>query len=201
MNGLTKSTQLCSIPYKMYRILLIKRTCPNKRTGPIFHSPRGNDQRKCYEKLVKLPPRRCKKSKIIYLSSCWVCKPTLNSAISAVPSCSHCPYSPHDRTIEQLTIFPHAGLQLQTSKLTEQRERKGAITVCNIEVCFQCCERKNLPIHQVLSQLHNGHILKFKAHCFLHFFMIKNHSLFFCSRTQGFCLFDKVFFLSYYDLM
>ena len=34
--------------------------------------------------LVKLPPRRIKKSEITDLSSCRVCKPALNSAISAL---------------------------------------------------------------------------------------------------------------------
>ena len=93
-----------------YCILPIKSTCPNKCTGPIFHSYRGNGQRKCHEKLVKLPPRRSKKSETTYLSSCRVCKPALNSAILAVPLCSRGSYLPHDRTIDQLTIFPHAGL-------------------------------------------------------------------------------------------
>ena len=61
------------------------------------------------KQLVKLSPRRSKKSEITYLSSCRVCKPALNSAISAVPSLSHYSYSPHDRSIDQLTIFSHAG--------------------------------------------------------------------------------------------
>ena len=80
-------------------------------------------------KLLKLPPRRSKKSEITYLSSCRVCKPALNSTISAVPLCSHCSYSPHDRTIDQLTIFSHAELLRQMSKQAEQREREGAIMV------------------------------------------------------------------------
>ena len=45
-----------------------------------------------------------------YLSSCHVCKPALNSVISAVPSRSHCSYSPHDCTIDQLTIFSRAAI-------------------------------------------------------------------------------------------
>ena len=63
------------------------------------------------EKLVKLPPRRSKKSEITYLSSCRVCKPALNSAISAVPLRSYCSYSPHDRTFDQLVIFSLARAQ------------------------------------------------------------------------------------------
>ena len=87
------------------------------------------------KKLVKLPPRRSKKSKITYLSSCCVCKPALNSAISAVSSCSRCSYSPHGRTIDQLR-----DCSCKRLKLTEQRERKGAITTnalrsAIIEVC------------------------------------------------------------------
>ena len=82
--GLTLSFQARG-PKRSHCILPIKRTCPNRRTGPIFHDKRVNDQRKCHEKLVKLPPRKSKKSKITYLSTCCVCKPAMNSAISAVP--------------------------------------------------------------------------------------------------------------------
>ena len=106
--------------------------------------------------MVKLPPRRRKKSVITYLSSCRVCKPALNSAILAVPSCSHCSYSLHDRTIDQLTIFSHTALYRQTSKQTEQQDRKGAIMANTlrsaiIEVCGKTedCQhpfyRKNFP--------------------------------------------------------
>ena len=78
-----------------YRIL---PHMPNKRIGPIFHGYRTNDQHKCHKKNVKL------EKQITYLSSCRRCKPVLNSAISAVPSRSHCSYSPHKRNIDQLTI-------------------------------------------------------------------------------------------------
>ena len=95
---------------------------------PIFCRNWGTSKCQRPSPYVKSPPKS-NQDQITYLSSCRVCKPALNSAISAVPSRSHCSYSPHDRTIDQLTIFSHADCVGKTSKHAEQWECKGAITV------------------------------------------------------------------------
>ena len=74
----------------------------NKRTPLFFTVKGGMASAIVIKKLVKLPPRRSKKCKVTYLSSCRVCKSALNYAISAVPSRSH---SPHYRTFDQSMIF------------------------------------------------------------------------------------------------
>ena len=103
--------------FAMYRIRPIKRTVPPPPPPPpppYFSWLEGEwlaqlswKTRKTSTPPPPPPPIRSKKSKITYLSSCRVCKPALNSTISAVPSRSHCSYSPHDRTFDQLTIFSH----------------------------------------------------------------------------------------------
>ena len=80
-------------------LLHVTASCCNLCSA--FYSVVGNG---FFRLSVKLPPGRSKKSKLTYLSSCCVCKPVLNSAISAVPARSRCSYSPHGRTIDQLAI-------------------------------------------------------------------------------------------------
>ena len=75
---------------------------------PIFRGNWGTSKRQRSSPYVKSPPRSNQNT---YLSSCRVCKPALNPAISAVPSRSHCSYSSKH--------LKHA----------EQRECEGAITV------------------------------------------------------------------------
>ena len=96
---------------------------------PIFRGNWGTSKRQRSSPYVKSPPRS---NKIKYLSSCHVCKPVLNSAISAVLSHSHCSYSPLDRTIDQLTIFSRAGCCGKRLKHAEQRECEGAIMVITL---------------------------------------------------------------------
>ena len=100
-----------------YGIRPIKRTVPNRCTPlPIFRGNWGTSKHQRLSPYVK-PPPRSNQNQITYLSSCCVCKPALNSAISAVPSRSHCSYSLHDRTIDQITIFSRAdccGKRLRT---------------------------------------------------------------------------------------
>ena len=116
--------------YVYYRIRLIKRTVPNKRTPPIFRGNWGTSKRQRSSPYVKSPPRSNQNT---YISSCRVCKPALNSAISAVPSRSHCSYSPHDRTIDQLTIFSCVDCCCKRLKHSEQWECEGAITVITLQ--------------------------------------------------------------------
>ena len=119
--GLRKHSAWCQIIdalwptshyFEAYRICLIKRTVPNKRTRPppppLFFAEIGGPASTNDRLLMLNLPPRSNQNQITYLSSCLFCKPALNSAISAVPSCSHCSYSPHDRTIDQLTIFSRA---------------------------------------------------------------------------------------------
>ena len=80
---------------------------------PLFFMVRGGMASAIVMK--NFPPIRSKKSKITYLSSCRVCKPALNSTISAVHSRSHCSYSLHDCTIYQLTTLSHLSKLNSTS--------------------------------------------------------------------------------------
>ena len=120
-----------------------------------FSRLEGNGQPICHEKRVK-PPPRSKKSEITYLSSCYACKPALNSAILAVPSCSHCSYSLYGRTIDQLTIFSHAGLLRQASRHAEQREREGAITTrCYNRQSLRCAVKRKIAGNPSTENLPN----------------------------------------------
>ena len=110
---------------------------------PLFFTVRvGTASANVMKNLVKLPPRRSMRSEITYLSSCRVCKPALNSTISAVTSRSHCSYSLHDRTIDQIKILVHA---FCCGKHVEQRERISAIMArhCDLQL-IECAVKRNI---------------------------------------------------------
>ena len=96
---------------------------------PIFRGNWWTNKHQRSSPYVKSPPRS---NQHTYLSSCRVCKPALNSAISAVPSRSHCPYLPHDCIIDQLTIFSCADCCSKRLKHAEQQECEGTITVITL---------------------------------------------------------------------
>ena len=155
-----------------YRIRPIKLTVLNKLTppSPLFFTVRGGMASAIViKKLVKLPPRRSKKHKVTYLSSCQACKPALNSAISAVPSRAHCSYSRHDHILTNKRSFD----KLRTSKQIGQRERKGAITAITlrpaiIEGCGKTEDRQH-PYFRKISQLAPHRALNWENTVYLQF--------------------------------
>ena len=109
---------------------------------------------------VKSPPRSNQNT---YISSCRVCKPALNFAISAVPSRSHCSYSPHDYTLDQLTIYSHAANILST--LNSKSAKVNTVLVYN----FTLQNRYTLklePSNTNLSFITNILALIYLSFCF-----------------------------------
>ena len=85
----------CHVNYKEmkkfnYKLEIKFLEIPHKKLGVLRGSCQGFGCQKRHPDALLAKTMRSKKSKITHLFSCRVCKPALNSVISAVPSGSHC---------------------------------------------------------------------------------------------------------------